>query len=193
MFFYKKKIRFLFPLLHYFIFFASVLCLCSCCLCLLRVVIIFFVPHFSFVLCFSIVFFFSFVLALYIFGWNLSLLFLHSFCGDSYPIFPVPDTFTTVNNPLHKSTRRAGALVTSTILPGWRATRVGPGQCAQYTRAPQNGERLWVARKHHNQIIPMRTNHTRNFHMVAEHVPRSTARQGAGELRIEEVCLRVDQ
>ena len=29
--------------------------------------------------------------------------------------------------------------------------------------------------------------------MVAEHVPRSTARQGAGELRIEDVCLRDDQ
>ena len=58
---------------------------------------------------------------------------------------------------------------------------------------PQNGRRLWVARKHHNQTSPMRTNHTRKYHTVAEHVPGSTARQGAGELRIEEVCLRVDQ
>ena len=62
-------------------------------------------------------------------------------CGDPYPIFPIPDTFTTVNNPLHKSTTRAGALVTSTILPGWKATRVGPGQNPQYTRASQNGGR----------------------------------------------------
>ena len=60
-------------------------------------------------------------------------------CGDSYPVFPIPDTFNTVNNPLHKSTTRAGALVTSTILPGWRATRVGPGQYPQYTRVPKMG------------------------------------------------------
>ena len=53
------------------------------------------------------------------------------------PVFPIPDTFTTVNNPLHKTTTRAGALVTSTILPGWRATRVGPGQYPQHTRAPK--------------------------------------------------------
>ena len=39
---------------------------------------------------------------------------------------------------VHKSTR-AGALVTSTTLPGWRATRVGPGQYPQYTRAPKAG------------------------------------------------------
>ena len=60
-------------------------------------------------------------------------------CADSYPIFSIPDTFDTVNNPLHKSTIRVGALVTSTFLPGWRATRVGPGQYPQFTRAP-----LWV-------------------------------------------------
>ena len=29
---------------------------------------------------------------------------------------------------------------TSTILPGWRATRVGPGQYPQYTRALYGGE-----------------------------------------------------
>ena len=29
----------------------------------------------------------------------------------------------------------------------------------------QNGRRLWVARKHHNQTSPMRTNHTRNYHI----------------------------
>ena len=57
----------------------------------------------------------------------------------------------------------------------------------------KNGRRLSVARKHHNHTSLMGTNHTRNYHMVAEHVPRSTARQGAGKLRIEEVFLRVDQ
>ena len=48
-------------------------------------------------------------------------------------------------NPLHKTTTKAGALVTSTILPGWKATRVSPGQYPQYTRATKNGGRLWVA------------------------------------------------
>ena len=56
-------------------------------------------------------------------------------CGDSYPIFPITDTFNTVYNPLHKSTTRAGALVTSTILP----TRVGPGQDPQ-SPVPQKWE-----------------------------------------------------
>ena len=69
----------------------------------------------------------------------LHIIFGQGVCGDSYPTFPIPDTFNTVNNPLHKSTTRAGALVTSTILPGWRASRVGPGQYPQYTRAPKMG------------------------------------------------------
>ena len=47
----------------------------------------------------------------------------------------------------------------------------------------QNGKRLWVARKHHNLTSPIRTNHTRNYHMVAEHVPRSTARQESSGLK----------
>ena len=41
------------------------------------------------------------------------------------------------NKPFHKSTTRAGALVTSNILPGWRATRVGPGQYRQYLVHPK--------------------------------------------------------
>ena len=61
-------------------------------------------------------------------------------CGDSYPIITIPDTFTTGNKQsTPQSTTRAGALVTSTLLPGWRATRVGPGQYPQYTRAPKMG------------------------------------------------------
>ena len=100
-------------------------------------------------------------------------------CGDSFLIFPSPDTFNTVNNPLLKSTHaRAGALVTFTILPGWRATRVGPGQYPQYTRASRNGWSLRVARKHHNLTSPIRTNHTRNYHTSGQEILYLRALQG---------------
>ena len=55
------------------------------------------------------------------------------------PYLPNSRHVNTVNNPLHITTTRAGALVSSTILPGWRATRAGPSQYPQYTRAPKMG------------------------------------------------------
>ena len=99
---------------------------------------------------------------------------------------------TLSTKPLHKSTTRAGALVTSTTLSWVEGHTGGTRSIPTVHTCSQNGRRLWIARKHHFQTSPMRTHHTRNYHLVAEHVPRSTARQGAGELRIEEVCLRVD-
>ena len=59
--------------------------------------------------------------------------------GYSNPIFTVPASNTATINHSPITTTRAGALVTSTLLLGWRATRVGLGQYPQYTRASKMG------------------------------------------------------
>ena len=43
-------------------------------------------------------------------------------------------------SPYSSNVRKAWRSGTSTILPGWRATRVGPGLHPQYTRAQFAGE-----------------------------------------------------
>ena len=83
------------------------------------------------------------------------------------PYLPNSRHDTTTNNPLNKSTTKAGALVTSTILSAWVEGHTGGSRSIPTVHpCSENGGRLWVARKHHNQTSPMRTNHTRNYHIL---------------------------
>ena len=107
-----------------------------------------------------------------------------SFCKESFIIHDSTlSSHQCTTNHSTKSTTRAGALVTSTTLPGWRATRMGPGQYPQYTRAPKVGGGCgWLAST--TTTWPMCTTVTpksthgsgarHTIHNVAVQGPRST-------------------
>ena len=61
-------------------------------------------------------------------------------CGNSYPITRLLNRLS--NKQAIPQSTRAGVLATSTMLPSWRPTRVGPGQYSQYTRAPLKWEEV---------------------------------------------------
>ena len=74
--------------------------------------------------------------------------------------------------------------------PGWRTTRVGPGQYPLYTRGSQSGRRLWVARKALHLYEPNHEGNGRSKHnMVAEPFHSQEPAQ-VSTVRDDGVCRR---